>query len=59
MLGLAGRTCLVRAPRPGLTEGRPPMPREKVLGYESIFLTQVLATIVGCVFAGTTNFWRS
>jgi uncharacterized membrane protein len=42
---------------PELSEGRTPLPRDKVLGNMSIFLTQVIATIVGCVFADQINYW--
>ncbi|MEU4241279.1 TMEM175 family protein [Actinoplanes sp. NPDC026619] len=35
---------------PELSEGRTPLPRENVLINASFFVTQVIATIVGCVF---------
>ncbi|GIF17839.1 putative membrane protein [Actinoplanes tereljensis] len=42
---------------PDLAEGRHPVPRERVVGNLSMFLAQVIATVVGCVFADTINFW--
>jgi hypothetical protein len=42
---------------PELSEGRTPLPRERVLGNLSTFLTQVIATTVGCVFADAINYW--
>jgi uncharacterized membrane protein len=42
---------------PELGAGRTPATREAALGNLTMFLTQVLATVIGAVFADTINFW--
>jgi hypothetical protein len=39
------------------SEGRPPATRREVLGSATAFAAQVLAVIVGSIFAETVNFW--
>jgi uncharacterized membrane protein len=39
------------------SEGRPPATRQEVLGNATAFAAQVLAVIVGSIFAETVNFW--
>lgn len=42
---------------PEVSEGRTPVPREALLGTVTVFGAQVVATIVGSVFADSINFW--
>ncbi|MBM2617048.1 DUF1211 domain-containing protein [Actinoplanes sp. LDG1-06] len=42
---------------PELSDGRTPVPAEIVLGNLATFLVQLLATVVGAVFADRVNFW--
>jgi uncharacterized membrane protein len=42
---------------PELSEDRTPVTREQVLGSAAAFGTELAATVIGSVFAGTINFW--
>ena len=42
---------------PELSEDRAPATREEVLGSAAVFVSQLLATVVGARFAGTVNYW--
>ncbi|MBL7262094.1 TMEM175 family protein [Paractinoplanes lichenicola] len=42
---------------PELSEGRTPVPGEVVLGNLTTFITQLVATLIGAIFADTINFW--
>ena len=42
---------------PELSDGRPPETREEVLGSVTAFVTQLVATVIGCRFAETVNYW--
>jgi hypothetical protein len=42
---------------PEVSAGRTPATRDGMLGNLAVFVTRLLATVIGGVFADTVNFW--
>lgn len=42
---------------PQFSRGREAVSRDAVLGNATAFCAQLVATLIGCVFAGTVNYW--